>query len=77
MKNQVKSKIEKEVREGQIFELKKELNYFTLGKRYEVESVYYDNGTEKLMIKFSDDDGDTHGIAEVWLERHFKLAEIQ
>tara|TARA_R110002049_G_scaffold3397_1_gene25844 strand:- start:836 stop:1069 length:234 start_codon:yes stop_codon:yes gene_type:complete len=77
MKKQVKKKIEKEVREGQIFELKKELNYFTLGKRYEVENVYYDNGTEAMMIKFSDDDGDTHGIAEVWLERHFKLAEIQ
>ena len=77
MKKQVKKKIQEEVREGQIFELKKELNYFTLGKRYEVQGVYYDNGTEAMMIKFSDDDGDTHGIAEVWLEKHFKLAEIQ
>ena len=76
MKKQVKEKVQ-EVKKGQIFELKKELNYFTLGKRYGVESVYYDNGTEKLMIKFSDDDGDIHGIAEVWLEKHFKLAEIQ
>lgn len=72
----MKKKVQ-EVKKGQIFQVKKELSYFTLGKRYEVESVSYDNGTGKQVVEFVDDSKHFHEITENFLERHFKLSEIQ
>lgn len=74
-----KANKEVQVKKGQIYELKGNsvMNFFTKGKRYEVESVEYDNGKETTDAIFIDDDGDRHPISEDFLEKNFKLSKIQ
>jgi hypothetical protein len=69
-------KLKKEVsriNKSQMVECNKQISYFTIGKRYEVENVYYNNGTETTDIVLVDDDNDNHPIEEDVFHKFFKL----
>ena len=73
MKKQI-TVINKEVSKGQMFECKsKNLNFFTYGKRYEVESTYYDNGGESFTITLIDE----HPLCEKNFNKGFNTSKIQ
>jgi hypothetical protein len=69
-------KLKKEVsviNKSQMVECSNQISYFTIGKRYEVENVYYNNGTETTDIVLVDDDNDNHPIEEDVFHKFFKL----
>ena len=68
-----------QVKKGQIYELKNnvKINFYTKGKRYEVEAVEYDNGRGQDIITLIDDDWHKHPISENIFLAFFKLCKIQ
>ena len=57
--------MKKGIKIGQIFELKKELKYFTLGKSYKIQDVKYEHGIGEEVVTFIDDNNNKHEIINV------------
>lgn len=62
---------------GQMFTPNVSNDFFTKGKGYQVDSLYYDNGTQTTTVKFIDDDGDKHPISDNYLNNFFSISKFQ
>ena len=75
MKNKAIKMNEEITKVGQIYEFTGESTCFTNGKRYQVDSTYFDNAKQEHLTNFIDDYNDKHPWDNKHLLANFKLCK--
>lgn len=61
------------VKVGEQFTFIGQNDYFTNGRKYEIEAVDYENGSENTSIEMIDNDREMHWMNEKWFMKNFIL----